>query len=125
MDFLEKALGMPVPLKVIVDATVCKAAAEKGTSRQMKYLSKTQCVDLFWLRDAVQNVPLEMTTVKSADNIADILTKPLPGPRTAMLRERMGVRAPGTRTNFLFFVFLVVGIPVFALGGFIPRSDSY
>ena len=98
MDFLEKALGMPVPLKVIVDATVCKAAAEKGTSRQMKYLSKTQCVDLFWLRDAVQNVPLEMSAVKSTDNIADILTKPLPGPRTAMLRERMGVRAPGMRT---------------------------
>ena len=98
MDFLEKALGMPVPLKVIVDATVCKAAAAKGTTRQMKYLSKTQCVDLFWLRDAVQNVPLEMTTVKSADNIADILTKPLPGPRTAMLRESMGVRAPGMRT---------------------------
>ena len=93
MDFLEKALGMPIPLKVMVDATVCKAAAEKGTSRQMKYLSKTQSVDLFWLRDAVQNVPLEMTTVKSADNIADILTKPLPGTRTAMLRDKMGVRA--------------------------------
>ena len=94
MDFLEKALGVPVPLKVFVDATVCKAAAEKGTSRQMKYLSKTQCVDLFWLRDAVRNVPLEMSTVRSADNIADILTKPLSGPRTAMLRVRMGVRAP-------------------------------
>ena len=93
MDFLEEALGMPVPPKLMVDATVCKAAAEKGASRQMKYLSKTQSVDLFWLRDAVRNVPLEMSTVKSADNIADILTKPLPGPRTAMLRDKMGVRA--------------------------------
>ena len=92
MDFLEKALGRTVPLRVLVDATVCKAAAEKGTSRQMKYLSKTQCVDLFWLRDAVRNVPLELIKVKSDDNVADVLTKSLPGRRTAILREQMGVR---------------------------------
>ena len=59
---------------------------------QMKYLSKTQCVDLFWLRDAVRNVSLELIKVKSDDNIADVLTKSLPGRRTAILRERMGVR---------------------------------
>ena len=92
MDFLEKALGGTVPLRALVDVTVCKAAAEKGTSRQMKYLSKTQRVDLFWLRDAVRNVPLELIKVKSDDNIADVLTKPLPGRRTVILRERMGVR---------------------------------
>ena len=96
MDFLEKALGRTVPLRVLVDATVCKAAAEKGTSRQMKYLSKTQCIDLFWLRDAVRNVPLELIKVKSDDNIADVLTKSLPGRRTAILREQMGVRGRPT-----------------------------
>ena len=99
MDFLEKALGRTVPLKVFVDATVCKAAAEKGTSRQMKYLSKTQCVDLFWLRDTVHNAPLELVKVESDDNVADILTKPLPGQRTAMLRGLMGVCPPHNRAS--------------------------
>ena len=47
MDVLEQLLGWPVPLTVHVDATVSKAAAEKGTSRTMKYLSKVQEVDLF------------------------------------------------------------------------------
>ena len=90
---------MSAPLKVIVGAKACKAAAEKGSSRQMKYLSKAQCVDLFWLRDAVQNAPLEMTTVNSADSIADLLTKPLSGTRTAIRRDRVGVRAPGVRVS--------------------------
>ena len=55
MGFPEEALGRPAPLKVLVDAVVCMAAAEKGAWRQMKYLSKTQCLVLFWLRDAVRN----------------------------------------------------------------------
>ena len=92
MDFLEKTLGRTVPHRVLVDATVCKAAAEKGTSRQMKYLPKTQRADLFWFRDAVRNVPLELIKVKSDDNIAEVLTRSPPGRRTANLRERMGVR---------------------------------
>ena len=58
----------------------------------MKYLPNTQWVDLFWFRGAVRNVPLELIKVKSDDNIADVLTKSLPGRRTAILRERMGVR---------------------------------
>ena len=47
LDFFEKVLGRRVPLRVHVDATVCKAAAEKGTSKQMKYVGKTQQVDFF------------------------------------------------------------------------------
>ena len=99
MDFLEKALEIPVPLKVVVGATVCKAAAEIRASRQMKNLSKTQCVAFFWLRDAVQNAPHELSATKLEDNIADLLAKPLPGPRTAMLRESLGVRAPEKRAS--------------------------
>ena len=55
-------------------------------------MSKTQCVDLFWLRDAARNVPLVLVKVKSDDIIAYVLTKSLPGRRTAILRGRMGVR---------------------------------
>ena len=93
VDFFEKSLGRPVPLQAYVDATVCKAAAEKGTSKQMKYLNKTQAVDLFWLRDVVKQVPVDLRKTTSADNIADGLTKPLPKHRTHGMREALGVRA--------------------------------
>ena len=91
LEFLEQALGRSIPLRVFVDASVCKAAAEKGSSKQMRHISKTQGVDLAWLRDAVRAVPIELLKTSSQENIADALTKPLPGPRTVMLREKVGV----------------------------------
>ena len=91
VDFLERALGRKVPLRVLVDATVCKTAAEKGSSNRMRYISKTQQVDLFWLRDVVHTVGVKLVKVTSAENLADILTKPLDGQRTRMLREMIGV----------------------------------
>ena len=63
VDFLERSLGRPVPLRVLVDATVCKAAAEKGSSTRMRYIRKTQQVDLFWLRDVVQAVGVKLVKV--------------------------------------------------------------
>ena len=94
LEFLERALGRSVPPRVFVDASVCKAAAEKGSSKQMRYISKTQGVELAWLRDAVLRVPIDLQKVTSSDNVADAFTKPLPGPRTAALRAEMGVAAP-------------------------------
>ena len=95
VDFFEKALGRPVPLRTFVDATVCKAAAEKGTSKQMKHLSKTQEVDLFWLRDIVNAVPVDLRKATSAENVADGFTKPISKQRAAELREALGLRANG------------------------------
>ena len=96
VDFFEKALGRSAPLRVYVDAAVCKAAAEKGTSKQMRYLPKTQGVDLFWLRDVVQAVPVDLRKATSAENVADIMTKPLTGHRTVQLRGKLGVeQCPG------------------------------
>ena len=80
-------------MRTYVDATVCKAAAEKGTSKQMKYLSKTQGVDLFWLRDVVNEVPVELRKATSAENVADGFTKPNSKQRTAELRGSLGLRA--------------------------------
>ena len=57
----------------------------------MRYISKTQEVDLFWLRDVVHRVGVELVKVTSAENVADILTKPLDGQRTRLLREQIGV----------------------------------
>ena len=91
VDFLEKTLGQKVPVRVMVDASVAKAAAEKGTSRQMRYLSKAQGIELFWLRDMVNAIPLDVRKVDGLENLADAFTKPLPGPRVAALREGIGV----------------------------------
>ena len=71
---------------------MCKAAAEKVASKHMRHLSKTQGVDLFWLREPVRSLGLVMK-VSTKDNVADMMTKPLCGPRTKELRERVGVKA--------------------------------
>ena len=92
VDFFEKALGRRVPLRAFVDATVCKAAAEKGTSKQMRYLNKTQAVDLFWLRDVVKEVPVDLRKAASAENVADGFTKPISKQRTAEMRVALGLR---------------------------------
>ena len=99
LDFLEKTLGRSLQLRVLVDASVCKAAAEKGSSSRMRYLSKTQEVDLFWLRDVVHKVGVSLEKVSSVENLADVLTKPLDGQRTRMLREEIGVKASGGESS--------------------------
>ena len=67
-------------------------------STHMKYISKTQGINLFWLRDIVQRLDVSLEKVDSASNVADILTKPLNGPRTKDLRQTLGVATePETR----------------------------
>ena len=92
VDVLEQLLGRRVELRVLVDATVSKAAAEKGTSKHMKYLSKTQQVVLFWVRDVINGGGVKLEKVDSAGNVADLLTKPLSGLRTADLRHKIGAQ---------------------------------
>ena len=96
MDALEKILGVELCVRVLVDASVCKTAAEKGTSTQMKYISKSQGVDLFWLRDVVQRAGVKLDKVGSADNLADLLTKPLHGKRVQELSEKVGMAFSST-----------------------------
>ena len=74
LDMLEQILGRKLELKIMVDASVSKAAAEKGTSRHMRYLSKTQQIDLFWLRDTIKKVGAEIVKVDTTDKLADLLT---------------------------------------------------
>ena len=92
MDAVEKIIGAKTELKVHVDAAVCKAAAEKGTSGQMKYISKSQGVDLFWLRNITQQLDVSLLKTDTKSNLADLLTKPLCGMRTQELRAAVGVR---------------------------------
>ena len=76
---LEAILGMNIPLRVMVDSSTCKVAAEKGTTRNMKYITKTQGVDLMWLRDVLSIDGISLRKVSTHDNVADIMTKHLDG----------------------------------------------
>ena len=60
LDVFEKVLDAKLKLRVFVDASVSKAAAVKGMPTQMKYISKTQGVDLFLLRDIVQRLDVSL-----------------------------------------------------------------
>ena len=93
MDILEKLLKKKVPLAIMVDASVAKTAITKGSTRAMKYLSKAQEIDLFWLREMVEKLGIDVKKTPTVDNIADLLTKPLCGSRTEELSRRIGMRA--------------------------------
>ena len=91
MGALEKLLGPSLELRVFADACVSKAAAEKVTPNHMKYTSKTQGINLFWLRDIVQRLDVSLEKVGALPNAADLLTKPLCGQRSVALREALGL----------------------------------
>ena len=96
MDALEKLLGASLELRVFVDASVSKAAAEKGTPNHMKYISKTQGINLLWARDIVQRLDVSLEKIDTLSNVADLPTKPLCGQRTVALRNALGVTAAKT-----------------------------
>ena len=55
-----------------VDATVCKAVAESGESKAMAHITKSQAVDLLWLRDVTKHLGLIIIKVVSERNLADM-----------------------------------------------------
>ena len=61
--------------RVYVDATVCQAVAASGESKALAHISKSQAVDLLWLRDVSRHLGLLILKVESERNVADILTK--------------------------------------------------
>ena len=87
-------LGSSLKLKVFVGASVSKAAAEKGAPNHVKNSSKTQGVNLFWLRDIVHWLDASLEKVVTLTNVADVLTKPLCGVRAVALRGELGVAKP-------------------------------
>ena len=86
VDVLEQLRERRVGQRVLAYATTNKTAAEKGTRSRAKYLSKTQHVDLLWLRSDGGGVKLEK--IGSAENVADLLSKP----PTADLRHKIGTQ---------------------------------
>ena len=58
-----------------VDASVAISVANSGSSRNLAYLAKSQCVDLRWLHDSIGNYGILLRKVASARNTSDVFTK--------------------------------------------------
>lgn len=58
-------------------------AENKGTSKHSKHID----VRHHFVRELVEKGEIDLKYVKSSDNIADILTKPLNGPKTKLLTK--------------------------------------
>eukprot|EP00972_Heterocapsa_arctica_P097428 14373177-Heterocapsa_arctica.AAC.1 len=47
-----------------------------------------------WLQEGFRRADFSLATVKSGDNIADVLTNNFAGSRHCLLRQMLGLRAP-------------------------------
>ena len=90
-ELLESLLNRKIPLSIKVDASVSKIAAEKGSTRNMKYISKTQQIDLIWIRDILQFDGIDIEKVSTHDNLADVMTKFLGGPKIQQFYDGVGL----------------------------------
>ena len=69
-------LGFQLSEKVIlVDANVALISVCRGHSKLMRYLSKTQGVDLGWLSETIADLDFSLRKVDSSENLSDIFTK--------------------------------------------------
>ena len=73
---LVENMGFVVDEKVIwSDAQVAIVSVVRGYSKIMKYLTKTQGVDLGWLSEVIVDLGFEVRKVPTKENIADLFTK--------------------------------------------------
>ena len=73
----EQATGAPVPSEVFTDSSAARLACEAGHSRRMAYIRKHQGVTLGAVRDWFQRWENRLRAIRSEENAADVLTKPL------------------------------------------------
>jgi hypothetical protein len=91
----EEALGRPVLLRVRCDSDACMLAIKNGISAKMRYIRKHQRISIGFLHDAMDEAvhdDRETVRVDSADNIADMFTKPLHAQSFCKHRLSLGIR---------------------------------
>lgn len=84
----EMRIGMSSAISVFVANTAATAMARSAGST-----SRAKNVDLryHFVRDHVENDAISVKHVRSADQLADYMTKPLPTPTFADLMRRSGI----------------------------------
>lgn len=84
-DIGEKQIG---PTTIKVDNKACIEY-----SVDAKYRARTKHIGIhsFFVRDEVSKKNVKLEYIHTNDNLADILTKPLPRPKFVDLRERLGI----------------------------------
>ena len=58
-----------------VDASVAITVGRTGESKALSYLTKTQAVDAWWLKDNLQKIGVLLRKVSTKVNTSDLFTK--------------------------------------------------
>ena len=73
----------------------CDNKSALALTRDNAYHSRTKHIDIHYhfIRERIASNEVEVIHCASEENVADLLTKPLPRPRFKTLVERLGMRA--------------------------------
>ena len=90
---LEDALQQKVPIKCQIDNTQTSQAVEKGYSKKLRHLPRTQRVCVGMLHEVINDKELGVSLAHCPTDVmkADIFTKALIGPRYAAAVEMIGM----------------------------------
>ena len=85
-EFSYPVLGPP-PLRIDNQSAISVSKNPEHHGR-MKHLD----LRFYWLRDAVNDSHITPDYIPTAEQIADLLTKPLPAPKIQFCRDGMGIK---------------------------------
>jgi hypothetical protein len=73
----EMLLGKPKIIKIREDNTAAAKIMQSGYSPQLRYLSRTQRVDISWIHGIIESKLAEVVITPTKEQVADVFTKPL------------------------------------------------
>jgi hypothetical protein len=87
-------MNVHVQIRVQCDSTAAKSIAQRIGVGRIRHLE----VKTLWVQEKVKAKELVVVKVPGEENVADIGTKAVPGPRFLKLRDMLGLRAVGAKT---------------------------
>ena len=79
--------------RLLLDASVAISAVTKGFSKVLRYLTKTQGVDLGWVAEVIHAEGISVEKVGTKENVADLMTKGVDHLTLLSLLPMLGVKA--------------------------------